>query len=359
MKPKVAIIYLCYGNLRHLPEVVSSYAQLGYPKDQVTILMIPNNSPDGIADVIRRDVLPRSGKDLPEIVLLDDGENRGFAGGNNIGIEWALERGYDYVFLNNGDLKLHPNAISELVDKLEEDETVGAAQSLVLYWNDHGKVNVSGGMLHIAGYGFARDNLARVEDITVKDGSEVMYSSGAAVLYRASALKKVGLMEEGFFMYHEDLELGLRLKIAGYKNVVCTKSWAYHDYSFSRNPKKFAWMELYRWIVTLAYYRIPTLVLYGSLIAIIEAGTWLMAIKGGWWRAKIWAYIEWFKPRTWKLLWKMRRRAQSLRAIPDREILAGVTGKIESQETSSFLLDNIINPVVDALFRLKRLVVFW
>lgn len=359
MKPRVAIIYLCYGNLRHLPEVVSSYAQLGYPKDRLTVIMIPNNSPDGIADVIRRDVLPRSGKDLPEIVLLDDGENRGFAGGNNNGIAWALEREYDYVFLNNGDLKLHSDAITELVDHMESDDTVSAAQSLVLYWNDHGKVNVSGGMLHIAGYGFARDNLARVETIDVADGSEVMYPSGAAVLYRASALKKVGLLEEGFFMYHEDLELGLRLKIAGYKNIICTDSWAYHDYSFSRNPKKFAWMELYRWIVTLAYYRLPTLMLFAPLIGLIEAGTWLMALKGGWWRAKIWAYAEWFKPRTWKLLWKMRRRAQSLRSISDRAILAGVTGRIESQETASVLLDNVINPIVDGIFRLKRKMVFW
>lgn len=359
MKPKVAIIYLCYGNLRHLPEVVSSYAEMEYPKEQATVIMIPNNSPDGIADVIREEVLPRSGRDLPEIVLIDDGENRGFAGGNNLGIAWALERDYDFIFLNNGDLKLHKDTISELVGHMEGDESVGAAQSLVLYWSDHGKVNVSGGVLHVAGYGFARDNLKRVDQIDTKDGGEVAYASGAAVLYRADALKKVGLLEEGFFMYHEDLELGLRLRMAGFKNIVCTDAWTYHDYSFSRNPKKFAWMELYRWIVTLAYYRIPTLILFSPLVCVIEAGTWLMALKGGWLKAKVWAYAEWFKPRTWKLLFAMRRRAQRLRTISDKELLSLVVGKIEAQETSSVLMDRVINPIVDAAFRLTRAVVFW
>lgn len=359
MKPRVAIIYLCYGNLRHLPEVVSSFAALTYPKDRMEIVMVPNNSPDGIAEVIRRDVLPRAGADLPCVHLIDDGVNRGFAGGNNHGIRLALEQGFDYVFLNNGDLKLHPEAISELVDHMENDVGIGSAQSLVLYWNDHGTVNVSGGEFHLAGYGFARDNLTPIASMKATDGGEVTYASGAAVLYRAQALANVGLLEEGFFMYHEDLELGLRLRVAGYTNIVCTDSWAYHDYSFSRNPKKFAWMELYRWVVVLAYYRTATLILVAPILLAIELGTWMMALKGGWARAKAWAYGQWLLPRTWKLLWMMRRRTARLRTISDRELLRHVTGTIEAQETSSPFMNRLVNPVIRTLLRVIRLIVIW
>ena len=135
MQPQVSIIYLCHGNLRHLPEVVSSFAAQTYPHDRMTVYMIPNGSPDGIADVIRKDVLPRSGADLPEIVLLDDGENRGFAGGNNQGMQLALDQGSDFVFLNNGDLYLHPEAIEEAVTLAQSDEKIGAVQSFVRFWN--------------------------------------------------------------------------------------------------------------------------------------------------------------------------------------------------------------------------------
>lgn len=359
MKPRVALIYLCYGNERHLPEVVKGLASQTYPHENMTVFMVPNGSPDNVADVIRRDVLPRSEQDLPKIVLLDDGVNHGFAGGNNIAVRQALDEGYDYIFLHNGDLKLEPRVIEALVEAAEADPSVGSVQSLVLYWHEPDMVNVSGGIFHVAGYGFARDNRKKIDEIQREDREEVMYCSGASVLYRAEALKKVGLLEEGFFMYHEDLELGLRLRMAGYKNILSMQSRALHDYSFSRNPKKFAWMELYRWVVVLAYYKIPTLILIMPLLLTIEAGTWVMALMGGWLKAKVWQYAEFVKPRTWRLIIDMRRRAQRLRTIKDRDLLRFVSGRIDDQEASSPVVDRIANPVISYLLGIIKAIVVW
>ncbi|MBU1126617.1 glycosyltransferase family 2 protein [Patescibacteria group bacterium] len=359
MHPKVAIIYLCYGNLKHLPEVVKGLELQTYPKEAMTVYMVPNGSPDGIAEAIRREVLPRSGMDLPRIVLIDDGVNHGFAGGNNVATRQALDEGHDYIFLHNGDLKLEPQAIEALVTSAESDEKIGSVQSLVLYWHQPDTVNVSGGIFHLAGYGFARDNLVKLDQFNRHDGEEIAYASGAAVLYRSSALRKVGLLEEGFFMYHEDLELGLRLRIAGYNNILSTESRALHDYSFSRNPKKFAWMELYRWVVILSYYKIATLVILMPVLLSIELGTWFMALTGGWFKAKVWQCLEFFKPRTWKLIIEMRRRAKRLRTITDRQQLSFVTGKIEAQEARSFVVDNIANPIISFCLRIIRGIVVW
>lgn len=359
MQPKIAIVYLCWGMKNYLSEIVEAVAKLEYPKDRLAFILVPAGSPDGIADAIKTDVLPRSGKDLPEVVLLDDGQNRGFAGNNNLALRHALERDFDYVFLHNGDLKLAPDSLTEAVKVAESSSEIGSVQSLVRYWHEPEKVNVTGGVVHIAGHGFARDNGKTMAEIRVKDGEDIAYSSGAAVLYRASALKKVGLLEEGFFMYHEDLELGMRLRFAGYRNVLAAKSFAYHDYTFRRNPKKFAWMELYRHIVVLAYYKLGTLLVFAPLLLAIELGTWPLAVKGGWIKAKLWACGQWFLPRTWSLLWRMRRRAQTLRAIQDRDFLKLVVGKIEHQETSSPLMDKLINPAVDEAFQAGRKVIFW
>ncbi len=359
MLPRVAIIYLCHGNLRHLPEVVSSISALDYPHDRLSVMMLPNGSPDDIAPEIRSKVLPRSKIDLPEIVLVDDGVNHGFAEANNIGINWALQNDFDYVFLHNGDLHLHPSAITEAVSLAETDAKIGSVQSLVTYWHDHAKVNASGGMIHVAGYGFARDNGRALSELNYENGAEINYSSGAAVLYRLSALREVGLLEEGFVMYHEDLELGLRLRLAGYRNVLCTKSSAYHDYSFSRNPKKFAWMELYRWVVVKAYYKFWTLLLLMPLLLAIELGTWLMAARGGWLKAKFWALLQWFNPTTWVLVWQMRNRAKRLRKISDRELLRLFTGRIEAQETSNSLMDKMINPAIDQAWKAAYKLIKW
>jgi GT2 family glycosyltransferase len=359
MKPRVAIIYLCYNILEYLPEVVSSFEELNYPNDRLGIAMVPNASPDGIERVIRDDLLPRSKKDLPEVVLIEEGKNDGFAEGNNKGIRWALENDFDYIFLNNGDLTLHPDAINELVNLAESDERIGSAQSMVVYWDDHEQVNTSGGEFHVAGYGYARDNLGRLEDLKYENGDEIIYASGAAVLYRASALRRVGLLEKGFFMYHEDLELGLRLKMAGYTNHLCTTSFAYHDYHFSRNPMKFAWMELYRWVVVLSYYKVATLVVLFPLLMVIELGTWVMAVKNNWLKAKLWAYAQAMLPRTWRLIIRMRKRAQQLRIIPDTELLKLVTGKIEGQEANGGIVNRIANPIISVILSLLKKVIRW
>lgn len=358
MHPRVAIIYLCHGNLRHLPEVVASWASLSYPKDRVVIYAVPAASPDGIADVIRRDVLPRSGKDLPEIVLFNDGRNEGFAKNNNAPMRAALARGVEYIYLQNGDLKLDADAITESVALAESDRTIGSVQSLVLFWNDAQKVNTDGCMIHVAGYGYARDNGKQLADITVTDGEEIPYASGAAVLYRADVLQKVGLLEEGFFMYHEDLELGLRIRLAGYVNRIALRSKGYHDYQFSRNPKKFAWMELYRWVVMLGYYKFLTLLLLAPLLLAIEVGSGLLSIRGAGVSSKLYAYREALRPATWRLIADIRRRTARLRVVGDRELLRLFTGKIEAQETSGGVM-TLVNTVIEGVWRVAYRCIVW
>ncbi len=357
--PKVALVYLAYNMGEYLTPVIDAISKLDYPKDNLLLILVTAGSQDNVAERIKSEVLPRQGQDLPECVLLDDGVNRGFAGNNNQGMRYGLDHGCDYIFLHNGDLKLAPASISELVKMAESDQKIGSVQSLIKYWKEPSKINVSGGEVHIAGYGFARDNGIQDSELKVKDGEEITYASGAAVLYRSSALRKVGLLEEGFFMYHEDLELGLRLRMAGYKNVIATKSVVLHDYSFKRNPMKFAWMELYRQIVILSYFRLRTLLLFSPLLFAIEVGTWFMALKGGWIKAKLWSTREWFKPRTWKLLRDMRKRAQTLRVINDSDLLKLMVGKIEHQEVTSAFMDKMVNPAVDQAFQAGRRMIYW
>ena len=216
-------------------------------------------------------------------------------------------------------------------------------------------------MMHVAGFGYARDNGKRGERGrgVLHTPEEIVYASGAAVLYRTSALQKVGLLEEGFFMYHEDLELGLRLKIAGYKNVLAPKSIAYHDYTFGGNRKKFVWMEAYRFVVLAAYLRVSTMLLLAPLWLAIEIGTVAMMARSGNIGIKLSAYATCCRPSTWKLAWTLRRRAQRLRVISDAELTRLWTGRIEAQEMSNPFLERVVNPVVDAIWHVMHTCILW
>ncbi len=358
LRPRVAIIYLCYGMEKYLDEVVCGIENQTYPKEFLGVVMVSNGSPDNIANEIKAKVLPRSEKDFPRVILIDD-KNTGFAGNNNQGMKIALDQKYDYIFLHNGDLKLEPNAIDELVKLAESDKKIGSVQALVKHWNEPDKVNVSGGVFHIAGYGYARDNWKKIDNQNYKNGEEITYASGAAVLYRSKALEEVGLLEEAFFMYHEDLELGLRLRIAGYKNVLCSLAFALHDYNFSRNINKFKWMELYKWIVVLSYWKFGTLLLIMPVLLAVELGSVFLSIKGGWFGSKMWSYRQMCLSKTWKIIFRIKQHVKDLRKVQDKDLMIFVSGVIKDQENQNLIIKWIANPILSIYVKFLRLVIIW
>ncbi len=336
MFPRVAIIYLCYNNRSYLEEVFLSLAQLNYPKDKLEIIAVDNDSKDGSQEWLRT----RTG-----ITFFPSAENLGFAEGNNLGVRHALLHGAQYVYLLNGDAKLHPDAIMEAIKLAQSDQTIGSVQSRIMLWKQPDVVNATGGMVHFLGFGFARDN-GRLWNGVDLAPSEIAYASGAAVLYRASVLQTVGLLDSFLFLYHEDLELGWRIRLAGYKNILCVDSIAYHDYEFKRSIKKFYWMERNRLLVHFSHLSWKTLALLIVPLLLAELGLIIFAIKGGWIREKFLVYVSLLNPRSWKYIAKKRRESQMLRRVSDREIVRLWTGKIEHQQTQSLVVDRLINPLL-------------
>ncbi|MBI4438289.1 glycosyltransferase family 2 protein [Candidatus Uhrbacteria bacterium] len=347
MLPRVAIIYLCYNNRSYLSEVFESLRALNYPSERLEILVVDNDSKDGSQEWLREQT---------GITFMPSATNLGFAEGNNVGIKHALLGGADYVYLLNGDAKLHQDAIMEAVKLAQVDEKIGAVQSRIMLWKHPEIVNATGGMVHFLGFGFARDNGKAWTEIQSwhADGEEMAYASGAAVLYRASVLQEVGLLDPFLFIYHEDLELGWRIRLAGFHNVLAADSIAYHDYQFKRSIQKFYWMERNRVLVHLSHLTLRTLALFIVPMVLCEIGLIAFSIKGGWFKEKILVYASLLSPRSWKYVVKKRRESRLLRRVSDREIVKLWTGRIEDQEVRSFAVDHLINPALAVLWRLIR-----
>ncbi|MEK7615276.1 MAG: glycosyltransferase family 2 protein [Patescibacteria group bacterium] len=350
MLPKVAIVYLSYNGKRYLDDVFAALHNLNYPKDRLEFIFVDNASVDGNQEYLRQ---------VEGITYFENTENLGFAGGNNLGMEHALANGADYIYLHNNDLKLHPDAIHEAVEMAEKDSSIGSVQSLMTLWKHPEIVNSTGGMVHFLGFGFVRDNGRNVNEVTAQDGEEINYASGAAVLYRASVLKQVGVLDPFLFLYHEDLELGWRIRLAGFRNVLSLKSRAFHDYEFKRSVTKFFWMERNRWLVHFSHLKVGTLCLLVPLMVLLEIPLLAFALKGGWFTQKMRVYKSLLSPSSWKYVAGKRRESKKLRTITDHKIIALFTSRIAHQETDNIIVRNIANPILSLFWSGLKKIICW
>ena len=159
-------------------------------------------------------------------------------------------------------------------------------------------------------------------------------------------LKKIGLFDENIFSYHEDSDLCLRAKLAGYKLVLAKDSMVYHDYSFptKKNKKRYFWMEKNRLYIILKFYKLKTLLLILPVMLFMDVGQIIFALKKGY-------VFEWLKSRFWFLinfnkLYRARREVQKNRQIGDRELTKNFASEIKYQELKNPLLEKIANPVM-------------
>jgi len=363
MPPKTAIIYLSFHCEPYINDVVSALRKMTYPKEQVELIIVDNPHPTygSSTRFLQENIMPLSGNELPHVTILSQEKNLGFAGGNNVGIKWALEHGFDYVYFHNNDGFVAANFLESLISEMEKDKTIGAAQSLMLMYPETELINSSGNSFHYLGMGFCNNIRVRLENVSLPAVAETAYASGAAILMRADLLREHGLWDEDFFLYHEDIEYCLRLRALGYKIVTVRDSLFYHKYAFGRNKEKFYFIERNRWGVLLMFYKIETLLLLLPMFLIFELGLLIFSWQREWINEKLRAYNYWLNIDHVKLWWKKRQHIQAVRKAGDKELMKSFVGKITFDEVNvkNPLLDKIGNPVMDAYWKLIYRFISW
>jgi hypothetical protein len=161
---------------------------------------------------------------FPEMQVVALGENRGFAGGMNAGIECA--RGTHVAFLNN-DAEADPRWIEELLACLERHPRAAAATSKLLLADGRNTIDGAGDSLTPSFLPYPRGH-GELDRGQFEEEVEVFSPAGAASLWRRSALDDVGLFDERFFAYYEDVDLGFRARLKGYECWYAPKAIAYH-----------------------------------------------------------------------------------------------------------------------------------
>jgi GT2 family glycosyltransferase len=281
--------------------------------------------------------------------------NLGFAGGNNLIMKKSTA---DYVFLLNPDAVFEKDTLREAVAVAESNVNIASVQPVLVLAQDPKTINSIGNDIHFAGFGWSRGYQRPVAEAPTSV-APIAYASGAGALIRTDVLQKIGYFDETLFAYHEDLDLGWRMLLAGYDNVLAPKSVLRHHYEFSRSIAKWYWMERNRFIVLWKHERLATLLLSLPALIAIEAATWLFAWKGGWLLEKKKAMGWFFKASSWKYLFQARRETQKLRTQSDRNILKRFVSGISYQEVSSPFMEVVANPLMHYYFMFLKLIVRW
>jgi len=188
----------------------------------VEVVVVDNASSDGSAEALEARFGAR-------VHVVRSPRNAGWGAANNLGIHASSAA---FVVLLNSDAVAEPGLVRELVAAAEADPRIGMVAAKVLDYERRSRIDTVGHLLYPDGLNRGRGRLE--EDLGQFDGeTEALFPSGAAALYRRSMLDEIGLFDEGFFLYGDDAELGLRGRLAGWRCALAPRARAYHRYSYS------------------------------------------------------------------------------------------------------------------------------
>ena len=219
---KVSIVVINYNGedlLKKFFPSVNNYTN----KDISDIYVIDNYSSDKSLEFLNNK--------YPGVNLIKNKKNYGYAGGYNRGLKNIKS---EYIVLLNNDVEVTRNWLDIMIEKMEENNSIGSCQPKILSYTNKKKFEYAGacgGYLDLLGYPYCR---GRIFDFTEEDkgqyddDKEIFWSSGACIMLRNELFQKIGGFDESFFAHMEEIDLCWRLKAEGYTNYCFPESKVYH-----------------------------------------------------------------------------------------------------------------------------------
>jgi GT2 family glycosyltransferase len=218
--PQVSIVVLGYNGREHLKRCLPSLLEQTYPADRLEILVVDNASTDGTADFVEAH--------FPRVRVVRNQSNLGFARGNNVGAQ--LARGEFVAFLNQ-DTRVQPTWVEELLAPILRDRRAGDGR---LVCTGAKMVSWDGATIDFAGARMNFLGMASQEGAGQPDGPRfdverpLLFPCGGAMLIDRSVFLGCGGFDEEYFVFFEDVDLGWRLWVLGYRVQLAPKAVTYH-----------------------------------------------------------------------------------------------------------------------------------
>jgi GT2 family glycosyltransferase len=213
----VLIVVLNWNGIKDTEKCLPSLLDQTYKNFE--ILIVDNGSSDNSL----KQLLALEQKH-DKLNVIDNEVNKGFAGGVNTGIKYAIEQEFDAVALFNNDAIADKNWLAELVEA-SKPKSVGIATGLLLH-KDGKTIDSTGDFYSTWGLAYPRNRDEKTT--TAPEAGEVFGATGGASLYKIEVFKQIGLFDEDFFLYFEDVDISFRAQLAGWKVTYNPKAIAYH-----------------------------------------------------------------------------------------------------------------------------------
>jgi GT2 family glycosyltransferase len=218
LAPTVFTIILNYNNYSDTIETIESVLSLEY--DANSVLLVENSSDKAIIRKIRIQ--------FPDLAIIENKKNLGYAGGNNIGIQKAIASGADYIFLLNNDVRLEKDVLNKCVSAMEKSPGCAACQPMIVTFENKEIIWSAGTQLY---FGYPRLFLKGTK--IQKNGIKISPFGlvGCAILFRRSALQQTGLFDESLFLLHEETDWCIRAKKMNFSLLIISNALVCHKIS--------------------------------------------------------------------------------------------------------------------------------
>jgi GT2 family glycosyltransferase len=313
VRPTLSVLIVAYENRDDLSKTLPALLpELGEGDE---LIVVENRPGDGSTEVV--------GELAPRARIVRMGHNAGFTGGCNVGAEVASG---DLLVILNPDAAPQPGFGEGIRRPWTEDRGWGAWQALVA---DGGLrcVNSAGNPLHFTGITWAGRHGLPLDQ--APPAGEVTVASGACLAIPLRIWREMGGFPAEFFLYHEDVDLSVRIRAAGHAVGIEPSAVVAHDYEFGANAEKWFWLERNRLAFLVRTYPASLLLLLAPALIATEVALLAVSVAGGWGRQKLranLAVLGWL-PR----LLRERRQVQCQRTVGAGEFASWLTPDLDSE----------------------------
>lgn len=329
MEKSVAVVIPSFNGARHLEVCIPALLKQTYKN--FTIIVVDNGSTDHSAEL-----LENWASSYQNFVGLRNAENQGYTGGMNPGLRYALMHNFDYVAALNNDAVADKNWLQELVQVLDEKQDVAIVTSLILH-ADGKTVDSTGDWFSVWGLPFPR-----TRDQSFKEAPEagfVFGASGGASLYRVPLLKEVGLFDDHYFAYYEDVDLSFRARLAGKQVYYNPAAIVYHaqgetSKALSKKTPGFTIKQAFRNYPHLVLRNVPGNLMWKILPRFLLAYFLFFgnAIRRGNGKVAWRGFLEGI-PLSWRAIMHERREVLKLQVIDNKTLYASFWPDLPPDQT--------------------------
>jgi len=262
----MSFVIVTYNSMETIAKCITSV--LAQEIKPLEVFVVDNASVDGTPDFIE--------SEFPEAMLICNENNLGYGAANNIA---ALAAHGEFVAIVNPDVELDPKWSTEITSVIQHDGRCCAAEGKLLMADKPGVINCAGSSITLLAFGcmthYGESAAAAAE------GRLVGYASGAAFAISRDLFLKVGGFDESYFLYHEDVDLGLRMYESGWQIRYAPRAIAYHHYKSTLSPGKVRCLERNRWKTLVKHMPMRYFLVCAPLIAVSEVGLTAKLLRMG------------------------------------------------------------------------------